>query len=298
VNRIDRLFAITVLLQSRSRVRAEDLARRFAISRRTVYRDIAALNEGGIPVVSLPGEGYALMEGFSLPPLAFSSVEAVALVLGARLLAEQAAGELQEGAEHGLAKIMAALPARTRGEVARKSALVGFIAPPGRFDLEDPRLRLLQEAICEQRLLRLRYHSYSRDEVAERTVEPERLYYSDGVWYLAGYCQLREGARAFRLERIEHATLLDERFPPRSTAPQHSEQVEVRVRFSGSILRWVRERQHYGFRLEAPSADGAVIMTYRVDTLEEFLPWLRAWGPAAEVIAPPALRAIVRQEAR
>jgi predicted DNA-binding transcriptional regulator YafY len=94
VNRTDRLFAITVLLQSRTRLRAQDLALRFGVSKRTVYRDIAALSESGVPVVSLPGEGYELMEGFSLPPLAFTTGEASALFLGGRLLAEHATGRL------------------------------------------------------------------------------------------------------------------------------------------------------------------------------------------------------------
>ena len=98
MNRIDRLFAITLLLQARGRLRAKDLAVWFEVSERTIYRDIAALSESGVPVVSLPGEGYELMEGFFLPPLLFTSVEASALLLGAQMLTSHATGRLPASA--------------------------------------------------------------------------------------------------------------------------------------------------------------------------------------------------------
>src|SRR3712207_9474943 len=85
MNRMDRLFALVMLLQARKRLRADDLAAEFGVSRRTIYRDIYALNEAGVPIVSLPGEGYELMDGYFLPPLVFSPAEASALVLGAQI---------------------------------------------------------------------------------------------------------------------------------------------------------------------------------------------------------------------
>ncbi len=101
MNRMDRLFGLVVLLQHRKRLRAEDLASEFGVSRRTIYRDIYALNAAGVPIVSLPGEGYELMEGYFLPPLVFSVAEASALVLGARLLRNQAAGVTWAGPPAG-----------------------------------------------------------------------------------------------------------------------------------------------------------------------------------------------------
>ena len=84
MNRIDRLFATLLLLQARRRLRAEDLAGHFEVSRRTISRDMAALAEMGVPLVSLPGEGYELMPGYYLPPLVFDEDEAAALFLGRR----------------------------------------------------------------------------------------------------------------------------------------------------------------------------------------------------------------------
>jgi predicted DNA-binding transcriptional regulator YafY len=300
MNRTDRLFAITVMLQGRARVRAADLAATFGVSERTIYRDMAALNEGGVPIVSLPGAGYELMPGYTLPPLAFTPAEATALALGARLLAQQAAGRWPASAETAVAKIVAILPAAVREQVDRLTGIVHFVTPAARFDLDDPRLALLRQAIAERRVVWLRYHGRARDEPTERAVEPARLTYGDGVWFLSGYCRLREGPRAFRLDRIEELAPLAERFTPRAVAaPPAGEPPIVQIRVAARAARWVRERQHYAFIEEMPDPDGdGVIMTYRPDAAAELTPWLLGWGAAVEVLAPPELREAIRREAQ
>jgi predicted DNA-binding transcriptional regulator YafY len=300
MNRTDRLFAITVMLQRRARVRAADLAETFGVSERTIYRDMAALNEGGIPIVSLPGAGYELMSGYTLPPLAFTPAEATALALGSRLLAQQAAGRWPASAETALAKIVAILPAAVRQQADRLTDIVHFVTPAARFDLDDPRLATLRQAIVERRVVWLRYHGRARDEATERAVEPTRLTYADGTWFLSAYCRLREGPRAFRLDRIEELELLAERFMPRAVDPPPAgEPSTVHVRVGARAARWVRERQHYAFVGEATDPDGdGVIMTYRPDAATELTPWLLAWGAAVEVLTPLELRAAIRREAQ
>src|SRR6184192_3376591 len=87
MNRTDRLLAIILELQSKGRQRAEDLAETFETSKRTIYRDIQALGEAGVPIVSIPGLGYSLMKGYFLPPLSFTTDEATMLILGCDLMA-------------------------------------------------------------------------------------------------------------------------------------------------------------------------------------------------------------------
>lgn len=110
MNRIDRLFATLLQLQRRSRLRGADLAAHFGISQRTVYRDIAALMEMGVPVISLPGEGYMLAPGYFLPPLLFTPPEAQALCLGAQMLRQQAQGSLIEAMSAAQQKLYQVLP--------------------------------------------------------------------------------------------------------------------------------------------------------------------------------------------
>jgi predicted DNA-binding transcriptional regulator YafY len=301
MNRIDRLFGIILHLQGRRRVRAEELPDAFEVSKRTIYRDILALTEVGVPIVSLPGQGYELMQGFFLPPLVFTREEATALLLGARLLGEQAVGRIATGADTAVAKIAVALPEATRRDVERLGEMITFMVPRPRFNLDDPQLSALQRSLGERRVVRMHYHSLARDEVSLRDVEPLRLTYSSGAWYLQAYCRLRLGQREFRLDRIESLEVLAETFQERQTALEGAEAggagTEVRVRVDGRSVRWVRERQHYGF-VDEEQTGPEVIMIYRVDSMEELVPWLRSWGPAVEVLSPPQLRSRLRREAR
>jgi predicted DNA-binding transcriptional regulator YafY len=298
MNRIDRLFGILLQLQHRRRVRARDLAARFEVTERTIYRDITALSELGVPIVALPGQGYELMEGYYLRPLVFTPAEAGALSLAAQMLISQASGRTAAAAQQALAKLTAVLPEMTRQQVELLVRMVQFVLPSTCFNLDDVRLSMFQQAILEQRCLFLRYHSYTRDETTERVVEPMRLTFSGEAWYLSGFCQLRQAERAFRLDRIDAWRLLDETFTPRAVAASPSAPVVARIRFAPQAVRWVRERQHYGFQQEETPPDGiGVIMTYRVDALQELLPWLLGWGAAAEALDPPALRDAQRDEA-
>ena len=300
MNRLDRLFAITTFLQGRSRVRAEDLARAFEVSKRTIYRDVVALSEAGVPIVAEPGQGYGLAEGYFLPPLVFTGGEATALVLGARLLASRTAGRTPADAERAVAKIAAVLTTTAREEVDRRTAVVRFLRPlppETAFDLDDARLEELRRALRERRVVALRYHGRSRGEVTERRVEPADVVCYDGVWYLSAHCRLRAAPRHFRLERMVDVTVLDETFSPRSEPFPGRTPIEVRVRFGAGALRWVRERQHWSFRGEETDRDGTVLV-YAPDDIGEIAPWLLGWGTAVEVVAPADLRARIRDEAR
>ncbi|HEX8597352.1 MAG TPA: YafY family protein [Chloroflexia bacterium] len=300
MNRIDRLFAILVMLQTKPPVRAQDLARRFEVSERTIYRDIASLYESGVPVVSLPAKGYALMPGYYLPPLVFTADEAAAIFLGARLLVSQATGNLPRHAEHALSKVAAVLPGEARHRVESLTQMVQFYKPEVRFDFEDPTISMFLQAISERQVVYFRYHSYRSNVVTERELEPANLTYSRGAWYASGYCRMRRGVRSFRLDRIDELRLLEERFEPNPVGSEErqEEMVTVEVRFAPEIVRWVHERQHFGFVSEEASPDGAgVVMTYLVDRPQEMLPWLLSWGAASEVLSPPELRDRIRTEA-
>jgi predicted DNA-binding transcriptional regulator YafY len=298
MNRIDRLFAILLSLQHRRRVRAGDLAEQFEVSKRTIYRDLSALNQMGIPLAALPGEGFELVEGYYIPPLMFTEPEAIAMILGSRLLMQQAAGSLTQGAGQALSKITVALPDQVRAKAEALTSVIGFITPDAKFNLDDPQLLTLQKAIQEKRVIHILYRAYQKEATTERDVEPHQLFYSDGVWYLEGYCRLRKDIRAFRLSRIEAITTRQETFSKRRAAkPKQQKKTEIKIRFAEGFARWVRERQHYGFQSEESLAD-AVIMIYQVDDFSEITPWILGWGDGAEVLSPKELRQSLRETAR
>ena len=296
MNRVDRLFAITLILQRKQRVRAQDLARTFEVSERTIYRDMTALSESGVPIVALPGEGYELAEGYFLRPITLTPEEARALFLAAQMLISHTTGRVPADAELALAKVAAVMPHELRAEVAALADIMGFIAPAQRFDLDEPRLARLQEAIRARRIIWIRYHGFASNDVSERQVEPHRLWYFQGAWYLDGFCRVRQDLRVFRLDRMDELKVLRTTFAPRQVERQPGRTIEARIRFAPATVRWVRERQHYAWVDEYTDAHGAV-MIYRLDTLQEIKPWLLGWGAAAEPLAPPELREEIRAEA-
>ena len=301
MNRIDRLFSITTWLQARGQIRAADLARIHEVSIRTIYRDLAALSEAGVPIVSLPGRGYSLVDGYFFPPLLLSTREATALVLGARLLAGQASADLADAAEESMAKILAVIGDDTRRELGELDDVLDLVPTPehqARLDLGHSRVRVLWHAILERRVTTLHYFGRNRGRKTVRKIEPLRLAYANGAWYLTAYCRERQEERAFRLDRIEHLEVQSETFRARPTTPGPDVPVmEVIVRFRGDVIRWVRERQHWSFVAEDASHD-ELLAHYRPADLNEIAPWILGWGPAAEVIAPRELRDRLRKEAQ
>jgi predicted DNA-binding transcriptional regulator YafY len=298
MNRIDRLFAILLELQHKRRVRAQDLARQFEVSKRTIYRDLSALNQMGIPLTALPGEGFELVEGYYLPPLMFTESEAIALILGSRLLSQQSTGSLAQSADSALGKIKVALPDAVRARSEALTDIIGFFTPKAKFDLDDRQLLLIQRAIQEKRVLHLRYRSYQQEDVTERDVEPHRLFYADGVWYLEAFCRWRKGMRDFRLSRMEAVTPLPETFQKKHTGRAQAQPViDIKIRFTPNAVRWVRERQHYGYQGDEKETTQGTIMTYQVNQESEIVPWILGWGTSAEVLFPTELRKNLRETA-
>jgi predicted DNA-binding transcriptional regulator YafY len=287
-------------LQARGELRAEDLGRQFEVSVRTIYRDLEALSESGVPLVATPGKGYRLMDGYFLPPLAFTATEAALLVLGGEFVRRRVEVELHQPADDALRKLASVLPADRRDEVERWRREMLF---PRFGAAGDPRLSRLRKAIQERRVIRLRYHAFRRAESEQREVEPFSLVFMADHWQVAGYCRMRQGPRMFRLDRIDDLVVLSERFAldsrhaaPSVTDDWKSQAPEARVRFDPEVERWVRERQPFTFLREELDATGAVFV-YAIRDGSGLLNWLLSWGAGVEVLDPPSLRAQLSDEA-
>ena len=301
MNRTDRLMAILLEFQARRELRAEDLARRFEVSVRTIYRDVQALTEGGVPIAALPGTGYRLLDGYFLPPLSFTADEATALALGGAFVSDRVDPPRRRAADDALRKLDGVLPPEHQAAVARRRRELLFPDLGGEAD--ERLLTALRAAVEQRRVVRLLYHAPRRPAAEERDVEPVSLVYVGHDWHLAAYCRLRQGPRLFRLDRIDRLEPLAERFEltERHAVGPHTGRPdgvpEALVRFDPTVVRWVRERQPFTFLREEPGAGGPVFV-YALRDERELLSWLLTWGAAAEVLGPPSLRARLLAEAR
>ena len=197
---MDRRLLILTRLREETPVRATDLAEQCECSVRTIYRDIDALCQAGVPVAAMPGEGYRLAPGYHLSPIAFTVEEAVQLLLGSDLALGLGTLKQREAARAAAAKVEAVLRPDTRAETER---LRQRIRVSGWMRREPtPWLPVLQQAVAHDHVIWLRYHSFSSDELTERKVEPYSLVFYGEDWHLVGYCRLREGMRDFRASRI------------------------------------------------------------------------------------------------
>lgn len=299
MKQMDRRLLILMRLREEAAVRASDLAELCECSVRTVYRDIDALCQAGVPIAAMPGEGYRLVSGYHLPPIAFAAEEAVQILLGLDLVERLGTNSQRDATKGAAAKVEAVLTPDTREEVSRLRERIRA-SPHVAGDL-SPYLPLLQEAVVGDKVVHLRYHSYAPDRLTERDVEAHYLVFYGGDWHLVGYCRLREDIRDFRASRIDHAELLDETFLRRGSIddgwnPGEREH-EVKVWIAGKAARWAREEPAFGFEGEEP-AEGGVIFSFRVRDLQRLMPWILSRGGAARVLAPPELVQRIGDEAR
>jgi predicted DNA-binding transcriptional regulator YafY len=307
MNRTDRLLAIILELQRHGVQRAEDLAATFETSKRTIYRDMLALAEGGVPVVSVTGQGYSLVEGYFLPPVSFTADEATMLLLGADVMAQSFDAQYRKAAQGAAAKIDGVLTPKLHEDVRALQVSLRFINSfVAGDDAVLERLQLLRRAILECRRVRFRYFArFAEKSFGEpREVEPHSLTFVERTWFVSGRDLKHDQPRRFRLDRIEDLTLLPQTFVRpaieqlrRETSSDRGElTLTVRALFDPSITRWVRERRSWFAEREEDMADG-LLVTFRVRHEGELLQYLLQWGGKIRVLEPASLRARMLAEA-
>lgn len=194
------------LRQHRRPVSGQALADALEVSLRTLYRDIETLRTNGAPIDGEAGIGYQLQAGYVLPPLTFSRAELEAIVLGMRWVERSTDADLGAAAKAALTKIAAVLPSDLRHEVDACALFVGRGCA-----VENPLLPELRAAMRSERRVRIAYCD-AQGVQSERVVWPFAIGFFDGVRMAAAWCELREGYRNFRLDRIQALSVSDKKF--------------------------------------------------------------------------------------
>lgn len=211
MSKSNRLFDLMQMLRRHNGpVPGTELAREAGVSLRTIYRDIGTLQAMGADIEGEPGFGYVLKPGFLLPPLMFSQEEIQALTLGAQWVGRQTDDGLAFAAQNAIAKIGAVLPTELRHLLTDNAFHVGRNRP----QTLPVDLSLLRQAMREQFKLHIAY-SDPMGGATQRTIWPIMLGFIEDKRFIAGWCELRQDFRTFRVDRIERVQLIEERYPGR-----------------------------------------------------------------------------------
>ncbi len=212
--RLSRLTAILTHLQSKRISTAPELAKKFDVSVRTIYRDIRSLEASGIPIFTEEGRGYSMLEGYSLPPVMFTEEEANALITGFKMISRNKDGSLVKHYGDAITKIKAVLRSKQKDKVDLLSNRVAIIQNYSK-SITSNILSTVQLAITSSRLIEIKYKSLYKEEMSMRKIEPQALYHTQENWILIAWCQLRNDMREFRLDRVMTIKMLDKTFEDR-----------------------------------------------------------------------------------
>jgi predicted DNA-binding transcriptional regulator YafY len=211
--RLSRLTAILIQLQAKRLVTATSLAGKFDVSIRTIYRDIRALEQSGVPVLTEEGKGYYLMDGYRIPPISFTEVEANALITAEHLVLKNKDASFVKAYTEAIEKIKAVLRNSTKENAELLSSRIA-INQNNTYDRTSNYLSVLQSALTNFSLTRIGYQKPDSDEVSERVIEPFALLSTQENWLLVAWCRLRKSFRIFRLDRIQSLVVLNDQFEP------------------------------------------------------------------------------------
>lgn len=200
MNRIDRLFGILILLQSRKFVTAEAIASKFGISVRTVYRDIKAMCEQGIPVSFEQQRGYFIMRDYFLAPVSFTTEEANAFLLMEALVAGFADKSIKKHYTSALTKVKAVLRSSQQDKLEHLDNNI-LMQVPSFINHDYEYLSVIQNAISNRQIIELQYKN-NNNETSARQVEPIGLIFYAFYWHLIAWCHMRKEYRDFRVSRI------------------------------------------------------------------------------------------------
>ncbi len=214
MSQLSRLISILTLLKSKRLLTASELAQRFDVSVRTIYRDIRKLEQAGIPVTTIEGRGYSLMDGYTVAPVQFTEKQANALITAQHLVNQTNDSSFVTDFEEALTKIKSVF----RTSIQEKSELLNskiFVFDSYNENISSNALSEIQLAITNFNYVEINYRKANDPNITFRKIEPYALFSTHNKWILISWCYLRHTYRAFRIDRIQHFKILNDTFQDR-----------------------------------------------------------------------------------
>ncbi|OFX29712.1 MAG: hypothetical protein A2W90_22320 [Bacteroidetes bacterium GWF2_42_66] len=303
MKRLDRLNAILIQLQSKRVVKSAEIAGRFDISQRTVYRDIRALEEAGIPIGAEAGTGYFLMENFQLPPIMFTNEEASAILLGEKLVEKMSDEQIRKHYQSAAFKIKAVLKPTDKDyleELHDKVLVYNWASVDGRS--RQLYLSEIQKALVNKQVLEICYQKKNSMENSLREVEPIGLCNYGSHWHLFAWCRERSDYRDFRLDRIKSLRGTEKQYMEK----QHisidefigrmivsGDHANITIRISPERKKNIDDSKYYYGFTEEENIDGVFCLKFMNTDLQGFASWLISSRSLAKVVEPPELQNIL-----
>ncbi|HEY4788394.1 MAG TPA: YafY family protein [Bacteroidales bacterium] len=299
MNRIDRVSAILIHLQTKKFVTAEEIANRFEISKRTIYRDLKALEEAGVPLGAEPGKGYYLVDGYHLPPVMFTHEEASAMLTAEKMVEKLTDRSVSDHFQSAMMKIRSVLPEKEKQFITDLHSNIEVLYNL-KSEFPNNYMSDIQFALVNRQTLTIDYKSiYKNEQTINRIIEPVGICFYSLSWHLIGWCRMRNEYRDFRVDRITRLVINKETYSPRRSLTlrqyffemsQTAELHEIVIRFEKlTAIQLQSVKYFYGF-VDEIETDQYTEMTFFSNDFTYFARWLLMFADVVEIVSPPALK--------
>lgn len=302
LNRLERISTLLVQLQSRPIVKSSEMAERFGVSQRTIYRDMRTLSEAGVPICGNSGVGYSLVEGYKLPSLMFTKEEAIAFLTAEKIIKQLTDSQNSQYFQQGMDKIRAALRAIDKKYLHDMDNSIAVYKSRSAGESLPNLMQLILSSINDKVVIEIEYIN-ADEKKSKRALEAVGITYSYPNWYLSAWCHLREEYRMFRLDRIHNinttnATQTKVHPPLESLLGCDDPQclTEVILHTSREVARHFADRCYFmGLTNELELENGRIEQTYMAYSLEGLARWVLANADTTTVVRPNEVKDIIKQ---
>src|SRR5690554_3556694 len=302
--KFDRIVGILIQLQSKKIVKAQDLAERFEVSLRTIYRDIRTLEACGVPIYSEAGVGYSLVDGYRLPPVMFTKEEAMSFITAEKLMQHFTDTNLKKHFQSALIKIKAVLKDSQKDWIESVESKMSVTPATHFFNKDIPdALEILIESIAEKKQVVMTYESIEAEHPSQRTIEPVGVFHEHNFWYVLAYCHLRKDYRQFRADRIISIQKSSEGYTKihrelefyRQKTKQDNKSL-VRILVEKKVAHYLHfNRRYYGFTKEIKHQDH-IEMFFECDFISNGMDrWFMMFADYTDILEPQELKVQVKE---
>ena len=290
----DRLIGILSILLQEEKITAPELAERFAVSRRTINRDVEDLCKAGIPIRTAQGSGggISIMDGYRMDRTILTSRDMQMILAGLRSL------DSVSGSRY-YSQLMEKLQSGSSAYIGGSDSILIDLSSWNKSSLA-PKIEVIQSAIENKNLLEFRYYAPSGE--SSRTIEPYYLVFKWSNWYVWGWCSSRKDFRLFKLNRMDGAAETNCGFTCRNApVPDLSNEkvfpggIKVKALFTPD-MKW-RLIEEYGLHCFTETDDGRLLFTADFTDMDNLVSWLLTFGAKAEVLEPAEVRNRIRRMA-